>query len=90
MSPAQSRGARGLLGWSEAELAGRAGLDAAFVRDFEGGHGDPPSGQVEVLRSALMAAGAIFAEGDVSGVRLDPKGGGEGTRLDALTTENDR
>lgn len=91
MSSAQARGARGLLGWSEADLADKSGLDATFVRDFEGGYGDPPSGQIEVLRSALMAAGVVFTEDGTSGVRLDPKGGGgEGTRLDALTTENDR
>lgn len=91
MSPAQARGARGLLGWTEADLAAKVGLDARFVRDFEGGHRDPPSGQVEALRSALMAAGVIFTEGDAAGVRLDPQGGGgEGTRADALTTENDR
>lgn len=89
MSPVQSRAARGLLGWSEAELAGKAGLDAGFVRDFEAGHGDPPSGRVEVLRSALMAAGVAFTEDGSSGVRLGPAGG-EGIRADALTTENDR
>lgn len=89
MSAAQSRGARGLLGWSEADLAGKVGLDERFVRDFEGGYGDPPSGQVEALRSALMAAGVVFTDGDAAGVRLGQTGG-EGTRLDALTTENDR
>ncbi len=47
MSPAQSRAARGLLGWSEADLAAKVGLDEQFVRDFESGYGDPPSGQIE-------------------------------------------
>jgi transcriptional regulator with XRE-family HTH domain len=89
LSPVQSRAARGLLGWSEADLAAKAGLDAGFVRDFEAGTGDPPSGQVEVLRSALMTAGVAFSEDGSSGVRLTQTGG-EGTRLDALTTENDR
>ena len=91
MSPAQSRAARGLLGWSEAELARKVGLDEAFVRAFEAGRGDPASGQVEALRSALMTAGAVFSIGDSPGVRLEQRGApDEGTRADALTTENDR
>jgi transcriptional regulator with XRE-family HTH domain len=91
LSPAQSRAARGLLGWSEADLAAKVGLDAQFVRDFEAGYGDPPSGQIEALRSALCAAGAAFDEAPNTGVRLTAgRGADEGTRLDALTTENDR
>ncbi len=90
MSPAQSRAARGLLGWSEAALAGKAGLDEGFVRAFEAGHGDPAPGQVEVLRSALMTAGAVFTDSPAPGVRLEPQGQGEGIRLGELTTENDR
>jgi transcriptional regulator with XRE-family HTH domain len=91
MSPAQSRAARGLLGWSEADLAAKVGLDAQFVRDFEGGYGDPPSGQIEALRSALCAAGAVFTGSPRPGVHLGAQSGpDEGTRADALTTENDR
>lgn len=90
MSPEQSRGARGLLGWSEADLARRVGLDERLVRDFEAGYGDPPSGQIEALRSALASAGAVFTDLPSPGVRLDARGQGEGTRLQDLTTENDR
>ncbi|WP_342106866.1 helix-turn-helix domain-containing protein [Methylobacterium sp. SI9] len=91
MSPAQSRAARGLLGWSEADLAGKVGLDAQLVRDFEAGYGDPPSGQIEALRSALGAAGAVFTDAPRQGVHLaEASGADEGTRLGALTTENDR
>ncbi|MDP4001930.1 XRE family transcriptional regulator [Methylobacterium sp. NEAU K] len=91
MSPAQSRGARGLLGWSEADLAAKVGLDERFVREFEGGYGDPPSGQIEALRSALCAAGAVFDDGQSPGVHLAARREtDEGVRPDALTTENDR
>lgn len=90
MSPAQSRAARGLLNWSAADLAAKVGLDERFVRDFESGTGDPASGQVEALRSALMAAGAVFSADDASSVRLTRQGGDEGTKLQSLTTENDR
>ncbi|WP_232627865.1 helix-turn-helix domain-containing protein [Methylobacterium sp. Leaf118] len=90
MSPKQSRAARALLGWQAADLARESGLDAGFVERFEAGTGDPASGQVEALRSALMRAGLVFTEGD--GVRLSGRqqGGDEGTRLGDLTTENDR
>lgn len=91
MSPAQSRAARGLLGWSEADLAAKAGCEESLVSRFENGYGDSPSGQVEVLRSALTAAGIVFTESPHPGVSLgEARGVDEGTRADALTTENDR
>jgi len=90
ITPAQSRAARGLLNWSSGELARRVGVDEGFVDGFEAGSGDPASGQIEALRSALMQAGIVFGEDADSGVRLSGQGRGEGTRLDALTTENDR
>lgn len=91
ISPAQSRAARALLGWSEADLAAKAGLPEAEIRAFEAGTGDPPSGRIEVLRGALMADGIVFTGGASPGVSRDPgRGGDEGTRLGALNTENDR
>ena len=42
-------------------------------------------------RSALISAGAVFSNGDSPGVRLERRETpDEGTRADALTTENDR
>lgn len=91
MSPAQSRAARGLLNWSEADLAAKVGIDERIVRDFERGYGDPPSGQIEALRSALCTAGAVFTDEPTPGVHLAARpGSDEGTRPEALTTENDR
>lgn len=91
MSPEQSRAARGLLGWSEADLAAKTGLGEDAVRAFEAGTGDPASGFVENLRSAFMAEGIRFTGGAEPGVSRGPsRGSDEGTRLGALTTENDR
>lgn len=90
MSPAQSRAARGMLGWSQGDLAAKVGLGEEDIRNFEEGSGDPASGRIEALRSTLMAAGIVFSEGGDSGVSLRSKGGDEGTRLGSLTTENDR
>ncbi len=33
--PAQCRGARGLLGWSQGDLADKAGVSRSTVKDFE-------------------------------------------------------
>lgn len=89
MSPAQSRAARGLLAWSAAELAAKGGVEERIVHAFEDGTGDPDAGRIEALRSTFMAAGIVF-EDEADGVRLGGRAGDEGTRLDALTTENDR
>lgn len=90
MSSAQSRAARALLDWSSGDLAAKVGLGEDVVTGFEAGTGDLASGQIEALRSALMNAGVVFAEDGSAGVRLSGRGGDEGTRLGALTTENDR
>jgi ribosome-binding protein aMBF1 (putative translation factor) len=90
MSPAQSRAARALLDWSQGDLAGKVGLGEETVRTFESGGSELASGQIEALRSALMTAGVVFTEDGSAGVRLSDQGGDEGTRLGALTTENDR
>lgn len=90
LSSAQCRAARGLLGWSQEELAAKSGLDTRFVCDMEAETGDPGAGQVEALRSTLMAAGVEFTDGDAPGVRFVGHNQGEGTRLGDLTSENDR
>lgn len=90
MSSAQSRAARGMLGWSRADLAAKVGLGEGDIAAFEEGTGESASGRVEALRSTFMAAGIVFSEGSESGVSLRAQGGDEGTRADSLTTENDR
>lgn len=37
MTPAHCRAMRGWLGWSQADLAGRAGMSTGAVAEFEGG-----------------------------------------------------
>jgi hypothetical protein len=90
MMPEQCRAGRALIDWSVADLAAKVGLDEALVRGFEGRLSDPPSGQIEALRSALVRAGVIFTDDGSAGVRLGRHGTDEGTRLEGLTTENDR
>ncbi len=72
LTPAQSRAARGLLDWSQIELAGRSNLSESTIRDFEKGRRVPSINNLAAIRAALEAAGVIFVEenGEGPGVRL--------------------
>jgi transcriptional regulator with XRE-family HTH domain len=69
----QLRAARGLLGWSQTELAGRAGLSLPTVKRVEAETGPRVSDEARArLRRTLEAAGVEF---------IDENGGGPGVRL---------
>jgi transcriptional regulator with XRE-family HTH domain len=69
----QLRGARGLLGWSQTELASKAGLSLPTVKRVEAGFGPRVSAEARAkLQKALEAAGIEF---------IDENGGGPGVRL---------
>jgi transcriptional regulator with XRE-family HTH domain len=69
----QLRAARGLLGWSQSELAARAGLSLPTVKRLEGGFGPRVSDDAQAkLQKAIEAAGIEF---------LDENGGGLGVRF---------
>ena len=70
MTPDQSRAARGLLDWSQDELAARSNLSESTVRDFEKGRRVPSINNLAAIRRALEAAGVEFIDGDQPGVRL--------------------
>ena len=72
ITPAQSRAARGLLDWSQQQLADTAQLGLSTVRDFEKGRRTPYPNSLEAVRTALEAAGVIFIaeNGAGPGVRL--------------------
>jgi predicted transcriptional regulator len=57
MTPEQSRAARGWLGWSQGELAKRAGVSLSTVHDFEAGRRTPIPNNVEAIRRAIEEAG---------------------------------
>jgi transcriptional regulator with XRE-family HTH domain len=72
----QLRAARGLLGWSQSELAARAGLSLPTVKRLEAGFGPRVSDEARgKLRRAIEAAGIEFIEenGGGSGVRFRKK-----------------
>ena len=69
----QIRAARGLLGWSQSELAKRAGLSLPTVKRVEAGTGPRVSEEARGrIQRALEAGGAqfIFENGGGPGVRL--------------------
>jgi len=69
----QLRAARSLLGWSQSELAARAGLSLPTVKRLEGGFGPRVSEDAQAkLQKAIEAAGIEF---------LDENGGGLGVRF---------
>jgi transcriptional regulator with XRE-family HTH domain len=75
ISKEQSRAARGLLDWSQAQLAARSNLGESTIRDFEKGRRVPSPNNLAAIKAALEGAGVIFFD---DGVIMD---GGPGVRL---------
>jgi transcriptional regulator with XRE-family HTH domain len=72
ITAAQCRAARGLLGWSQSDLAETAGIAVVTVHQFEAGVSKPRSATVYVVTRAFESAGVEF---------IDENGGGPGLRL---------
>jgi transcriptional regulator with XRE-family HTH domain len=72
ISAGQLRAARGLLGWSQSDLAEAAKIGRATIADFESGKRDPYARTLDELQAALEGAGVIFVaeNGEGPGVRL--------------------
>ena len=70
----QLRAARGLLGWSQSQLAEAAGLSLPTIKRMEGpkGPGHSSAANVAAVTRALEAAGVAF---------IQENGGGAGVRL---------
>ena len=69
----QLRAAWALLGWSQTDLASRAGLSVPTVKRLEGGFGPHVSDEARIkMQKTLERAGISF---------IDENGGGAGVRL---------
>ena len=71
-TPAQCRAARGLIGWSQQELARQAQVGIVTVHQLEAGLSQPRRATLEVIQRAFESAGIEF---------IDENGGGPGVRL---------
>ena len=72
ITPAQCRAARGLLDWTQQQLADKARVGIVTVRQFEAGASDSRRSTIDVIKRALEDAGVEF---------LEENGGGPGLRL---------
>ena len=62
LTPALCRAARGLLDWTQADIAERAGVSRSTIRDYEGGRHDIHRATEAQLRLAFEEGGVVFAE----------------------------
>ena len=72
ITSAQCRAARGLLSWSQQDLADRAGVAIMTIHHFEKEASQPRRATLDVVRRAFEKAGVEF---------IDENGGGPGVRL---------
>jgi len=72
ITPSQCRAARGLINWSQQDLADHAGVGIVTVRQLEAGVHKPRRATLDVVRRALETGGVEF---------IDENGGGVGVRL---------
>ena len=60
----QCRGARGLLGWTQQDLADASGLSKTAINNFEKGHSDIKSESLRAIRMAFESAEIEFIAQD--------------------------
>lgn len=76
ITAAQSRAARGLVNWSQDQLAVAASVGNSTVRNFEAGRSMPTRNNLAAIRAALESAGVVFSDDNgMVCVRLKPEGG---------------
>ena len=79
ITPAQCRAARGLLNWTQPDLAKAASVGKTTVHQFEVGGGEPRNATLTVIRTAFETAGVEF---------IAENGGGAGVRLKKSSADN--
>ena len=72
LTPAQCRAARGLLDWTQQQLADQARVGVVTIRLLEAGQTLPRRATLDVIERAFEAAGVelISSNGGGAGVRL--------------------
>lgn len=80
LTPEQSRAARGLLDWSQTELAKRSNLSESTIRDFEKGRRVPSENNLAAIAKSFTIAGISLID-DAKRSRT----GGPGVRFSAAS-----
>lgn len=76
MNAEQSRAARGLLKWSQRQLADQSEVALSTVADFENDKREPRADNLAAIRAAFEKAGVTFeSDGRHVGVKLKIKRG---------------
>jgi predicted transcriptional regulator len=73
ISPSQIRGARAMLGLTQADLAAKADISKTALISIETSMSDPKASTLSAIQKALEAAGVEFTNGEQPGVRLRKK-----------------
>lgn len=73
ITPAQIRAARALLGWSQSQLAEKAGVSRNALNNLEREVVAPRRSTVKAIQQTLEQAGIEFTEGGVRPVTPQPK-----------------
>lgn len=80
ITPGQCRAARGLLNWSQPELAERCGMHKQTISNFEAGRSTPSNTSLELMTRTLENGGIEFGLNDgvsmpsIKYVKLDQSG----------------
>ena len=70
LTPALCRGARGLLNWTQNDLADHSQVSRSTIRDYEGGRHDIHRSTAALLVGALEQAGIVFVCNTANGTGL--------------------
>jgi len=70
LTPAQIRGARGMLRISQIELAEMAGISHTGLANIENETSDPRASTLAAIQRALEAAGVAFTNGGQPGIKM--------------------
>ncbi|CAA2157060.1 hypothetical protein MBRA_02478 [Methylobacterium brachiatum] len=70
LKPEQIRGARAMLGLTQAEVAKRAGISTTGLNNIEREASDPKASTLDAIQRVFEAEGIVFTNGGEPGVKL--------------------